>query len=198
MKLQARIALLLWAAAPLAPAAPQPAGPGPVTLAPVKLAEALRGQLHERYGDEEADVLPGMLRDSLQHALAAAGIAVREGAAIRVEFEIVEARPTHPTQREMRANPGIDFLASRSLGGARLGGALRDADGRELRHLDCSYYAPSLWEISQAASAWADAQLSFERCADELVTALQRLGTMPPTHNPGSAKPGASTTGGRG
>jgi hypothetical protein len=198
MKLQARIALLLWAAAPLVPAAPQPASPASVTLMPIRLAEPLRVQLHDRYGDEEADVISGMLRDSLQHALAAAGIAVQEGAALRVEFEIVEARPTHPTQREMRANPGIDFLASRSLGGARMSGALRATDGHERKRLDCSYYAPSLWEISQAASAWADAQLSFERCADELVTALQRLGTMPDTNNTGGAKPGASATGGRG
>lgn len=166
--------LLALAMAPLAFAA----GPQPRTalhLLPPEVSAALQQQVGDRYGAAEVDVLRGLLRDSLQRALASAGVDIDDKAGIAATVEIFEARPTHPTAREMQANPGIDFLASRSLGGARVHVVLGAGAGKEPRQFDCGYYAPSLWEISQAAMAWADAQLAFDRCADELVVALQRL-----------------------
>lgn len=158
------------AQAPAPAAVPRPA----ITLAPATLSAALQRDLGARYGEAEADVLRSLLADSFRRALEAGGYVVGESAPIAVEPQIESARPTHPTPKEMAVNPSLDFMASVSLGGARLVLLLRAGKDAAPRRLECEYYAPTLWQTSAAASAWADAALAFDRCGDELATELRR------------------------
>ena len=81
-----------------------------------------------------------------------------------------------PTREQIGREPGLDFVRSRSLGGAELTATLRGADGRSLGRVNYSYYAPTLHLASQAAEAWADARISIQRFATQVAAKLKAAG----------------------
>ena len=152
----------------------------PVTIAPVVIGEPLQKSLNDRYGVAEAQELQAAVVQSLTRSLKRVGAEPGAGAPVRIEVLIDSATPTHPTRRQMNENPSLDYLASVSRGGAQLHAVLRSADGKALDRVAYDYYANTLHEVSQSASAWGDAYLAMDRFADQVAKAWQRLSATPP------------------
>ena len=145
-----------------------PAATVPVT---VSFSPQFESRLRNEYGVREGDVLRGAISDAIQSALAASA-----ETGVSVEVVLESAKPTHPTREQMSREPGIDFLRSKSLGGADLTATLRGADGRSLGRVTYSYYAPTLQLASQAGEAWADARISIQRFATQVAAKLKAAG----------------------
>jgi hypothetical protein len=150
------------------------ATPAAAAVAPdtVVIAERLQKALATNYGSEEGVVLQRTVADSLARAMQHAGLTAR--ADLRLEVLLSDARPSHPTRHQLSANPALDFVRSKSLGGATLSAVLRDANGKELERVSFDRYATMLSEVSPALEAWADARLAIDRFADEVVKAYRR------------------------
>jgi hypothetical protein len=138
----------------------------------IHIAEPLQKTLATRYGSEEAQVLQQAVSESVARAMKRAGLT--ELPQPRTEVLLSDARPTHPTRHQQAENPGIDPVQSRSLGGATLSAVVRDAAGRELERVSTEHYAASLAEVSVSLDPWADARLTIDRFADQLVRAYRR------------------------
>jgi hypothetical protein len=138
----------------------------------VTLSAALESKLADTYGIEEGEVLRAYVAKSLTRVIGrtTAARAVAHGVSVAVVLD--DARPTHPTRRQLADNPSVDFLRSISLGGAVLTGTMRAADGRVLATVSHQYFAPDLVSISPAATAWADARVAIERFSVELAAKL--------------------------
>ena len=158
----------------LAAQAPVLAGDPRVEQVPivVTISAALESELANAYGLEEREALRGYVAESLTRAIGRS-IAARAAAhGLSVEVVLDDARPTHPTRRQLADDPSIDFLSSVSLGGAALTGAVRSADGRVLARVAYRHFAPDLASVSPAASAWADARVAIEGFAVEVAAKL--------------------------
>jgi hypothetical protein len=142
----------------------------------VVLSTSLEVKLDMSYGREQAAVLRAAVADSLRQAIAREaplGQALN-GASIVVVVE--DARPSHPTPRQLADDPSIDFTRSLALGGAELTGSVRSADGRMLATVSQRGWPASLDVASPAADPWADARVAINRFALKLATALKRAG----------------------
>jgi hypothetical protein len=65
------------------------------------------------------------------------------------------------------------MIRSFSTGGAELRAVLRSADGRELAHVEHSYYSPSLAYVGLPSTQWTDAHRAIRRFASKVATAYQ-------------------------
>jgi hypothetical protein len=130
-------------------------------------------QLRSTYGVDQAEVLRAAIAEALGRALGAPASDPQKQVSIEVVVE--SAKPTHPTPRQLFQEPGIDFLRSKSPGGAELSARLRGADGRSLGQVSYSYFAPTLQLASPAGEAWADARLAIQRFASAVAAKLRTL-----------------------
>lgn len=95
------------------------------------------------------------------------------GATIRVTF--VELAPSHPTQAQLMANPAVDPISTRFLGGAELTGEVRNASGHVLTRVSYRYYPQTLGLASASWDPWADARLAIDQFASKLAAACRDL-----------------------
>lgn len=136
------------------------AGP-PVT---VTLAPSLSERLDKSLGAEEGPVLQRIVTEAVTKAVTAD----RCPDAARVEVSVTDADPTHPTRQQLLDQPGLDFLRSRSIGGAALSAKMFNADGHVTGSLSYRRYPPTLGLGSMAAETWSDARLAIDRFAAKL------------------------------
>lgn len=151
-----------------------PANAAAVRLAPATLGPALQAALRDRYGVAEGPVLQAAVAGSLGRELKAAGATLDDSAAPRIEVSIEDAAPTHPTRYQIEQTPSLDALRSVSRGGARLRAVLRNADGKEVDHLDYADYAMSLDQVSPSGNAWADARVTIRRFSAQVARLWRR------------------------
>jgi hypothetical protein len=164
------VALLLVAASPILASRAVALDVGSVVISP-KLSE----ELDRTYGVDEV----AALQQLAVKAIGATPPNGRCGAAQRVDVVIEDAAPTHPTPRQLSEQPQMDFLRSKSLGGATLRAALLSADGRVVASVDHRHYAQDLRLTSRAADAWADANIAFEQLADKIAGACRGAAGAP-------------------
>ena len=159
------LATLLVAGSLAGRAAADPA-PAPVS---VRFAPPLERQLADDYGREERATLEALVIDSVTASLRADHEAAARPAGVRVEVLVEDARPSHPTRQQSFAQPSLDPIRSRSLGGAALSGTLLAADGQVIARLRYADFATDFRTASPATDPWADARRTIERFAAELV-----------------------------
>ena len=99
-----------------------------VNVAPVTLSPSLMKRMHDSFGDREIPALQKLVADAVHKQMGSGAC----GKAANIQIQIEDATPTHPTRWQMENDPSLDFLYSKSVGGAELTGRLLGADGRAL------------------------------------------------------------------
>ena len=125
---------------------------------------AMQAAFERIYGTPEEAVLERTIRERVGAALRGAGC---EGLA-QVEITLLDARPTHPTDKQLGDNAALDRLRTHFLGGAAFSVRLLDAAGRELKSLRYDWYAPDDRHGSRAAEPWGDVRLASEGLGSQL------------------------------
>ena len=85
-----------------------------------------------------------------------------------VSLVLVDIRPNRPTQAQMAAQPGLDGIRSKSIGGATIEGEVTLADGTRYP-VRYRWYSSSLAEV-RGFTTWQDASHAFDRFARRLAT----------------------------
>ena len=75
---------------------------------------------------------------------------------------------------QLAANPSLDPVRTRSLGGADLTGVLRDSRGQVLATVKHQHYPPTLRWRSPSLEPWADAGIAIEQFASQMGKACRR------------------------
>lgn len=145
----------------------------------VRFAPEMQDALDRIYGDAQAAVLERTILERVGAALHGA----RCGAALRIEITLRDARPTHPTDEQIKQNPALDRLRTRFAGGAAFSVRLLDASGGELKALRYDWYAPDDRHGSRAAESWGDVRLASEGLGSQLAHECSALARAP---RPGS------------
>ena len=146
------------AATALLAAAPAFATPASVS---VTIGPQLQKEAIESLGVREVDDLAKDLQKTVATRLAKSG--AYDGA--RIDLVLVEAKPNHPTFKQLGDTPGLS-LRSVSLGGARIEGHAVAPDGT-VTPLGYSYMESDIRWV-RGFSTWSDAELTFDRFAGEL------------------------------
>lgn len=125
----------------------------------------------ERYGKDEGAGLQARIEMAVVKACDRAR--APEGATVTVTVE--DIAPTHPTREQLAANPSLDPVRTRSLGGADLTGVLRDSRGQVLATVKHQHYPPTLQWRSPSLEPWADASIAIEQFASQMGKACTRV-----------------------
>jgi hypothetical protein len=128
----------------------------------------------ERYGKHEGAVLQARI----EAAVASACDKGKVPAGVTLAVTVVDVVPTHATREQLNADPALDPVSTRYLGGADLTGSLRDARSQVLATVQHRYFPASLRWRSRSFDPWADANVAIEQFADKMGAACRRL---PPT-----------------
>lgn len=140
-----------------------------IDIAPITFSAPLIVRLHNNIGDDEIPALQQLVGSAVTKSIGSNAC----GKALSIQIQIEDAAPTHPTRWQMANDPSIDFLHSKSVGGADLTGRLLGADGQALATVKYRRYAPDIRTTSMVADAWADARLTVEQFASELAGACR-------------------------
>lgn len=165
-----RAALLALTLTPLWAAA---APPAPVE---VILSTTLEVKIDVSYGKAEAGLLRGSVTEAIRDALARGPALSPAARSASIVVVIEDARPTHPTPRQLADDPSIDYLRSVAVGGAELTATVRAADGRVLATVSERHWPASLELGSPAADDWADARVAIRSLAAKVAEALRKSG----------------------
>jgi hypothetical protein len=143
----------------------------------VTLAPALAERLDTSLGIEEGPVLQRIVTEAVARAVTPDRC--RDTA--RIDITLAEAEPTHPTRRQLIDQPGLDFLRSKSIGGAALSAKIFNADGKVIDTVSYRRYPPTIQWASEAAETWSDARLAIDNFATKLAADCGRLAPSAPT-----------------
>jgi hypothetical protein len=137
----------------------------------VVFSAAMLAAFERIYGTPEEAVLERTIRERVGAALHATGC---DGLA-QVEITLLDARPTHPTDKQIGDNAALDRLRTHFLGGAAFSVRLLDPAGRELKSLRYDWYAPDDRHGSRAAEPWGDVRLASEGLGSQLAHECRAL-----------------------
>ncbi len=151
----------------------QTASAAPVSVGEVSIGPHFQTVLEHRLGVEEAPKLERMVSEAVAGALQRAGADVEPGAGVTVETTILDAKPNTPTFKQLEDQPGLSPILSISIGGARLHGVVRGANGQVLAEIDHDRYSNTLAEVGVAPTQWMDAQRAIRQYADKVARAYQ-------------------------
>jgi hypothetical protein len=150
-------------------------GQTPAPAPAVLLAPPMQAALETTYGLPEQAVLEGTIKDRVAEALKGGGCA---GVA-QVEITLLDARPTHPTDKQIMDNPALDRLRTHFVGGAAFAARFLDPAGRELKSLRYEWYASDLRHGSRAAEPWGDVRLASEGLGSQLARECRKVPKSP-------------------
>ena len=119
------------------------------------------------YGEDEAAVL----RSAIDTAVARATASEQMPAGLLLTVIVQDVEPTRPTRAQVAADPTLDIVRTKYLGGARLTGEVRDASRRLLTTVSYRYYPVDIKFGSVSRDPWADARLAIDQFAVELAKA---------------------------
>jgi hypothetical protein len=143
----------------------------------VRFSPEMREAFERIYGTPEEAVLERMIRERVGAALHEPGC---DGLA-QIEITLLDARPTHPTDKQIGDNAALDRLRTHFLGGAAFSVRLLDPAGRELKSLRYDWYAPDDRHGSRAAEPWGDVRLASEGLGSQLAHECRALARSHPT-----------------
>jgi len=142
----------------------------PVTTT-VLFSPAMQAAFERIYGTPEEAVLERTIRERVGDALHAA----RCDGLTQLEITLLDARPTHPTDKQIGDNPALDRLRTHFLGGAEFSVRLLDPTGHELKSVRYDWYAPDDRHGSRAAEPWGDVRLASEGLGSQLAHECRAL-----------------------
>jgi hypothetical protein len=137
----------------------------------VAVAPAYENALRTTYGEPEGRVLRQMVAERVSAALQARHC----GVASQLQITLLDARPTHPTDKQVEDDAAIDRLRTHYLGGASFTARFLDVDGKELKSLHYEWYAQNDRLGSKASEPWGDVRLASEGLGEELAGACAKL-----------------------
>ncbi|HMD73375.1 MAG TPA: hypothetical protein VKG05_05905, partial [Steroidobacteraceae bacterium] len=91
-----------------------------VDIAPITFSAPLIARLHNSLGNDEIPALQQLVSSAVNKSMGSKAC----GKASSIKIQIEDAAPTHPTRWQMANDPSMDFLRSKSVGGADLTGRL--------------------------------------------------------------------------
>jgi len=141
------------------------------TASTVLFSPTMQAALETTYGPSEVAVLERTISERVGAALRGAGC---DGIA-QVEITLLDARPTHPTDRQIEDNPALDRLRTHFVGGAAFTARLLDPAGRELKSVRYDWYPQDLSHGSYAAEPWGDVRLASEGLGSQLAHECRAL-----------------------
>ena len=140
-------------------------------ISTIDFTPAVVAELRNRYGEDETAVLRSAILTAVSRATE--GVAIPAGLSLTVTVR--DIAPSHPTRRQLADDPAIDVTRTKFLGGADLGGEVRDAHGHVVASVMDRYYPPELGLVAPGLDPWADARLAIDRFAGKLAAALRRI-----------------------
>lgn len=132
----------------------------------VTVSDDFQTKLDEDYGAREGEYLSKEVREDLTRELAKAGVDVA-----RIDVTIVDAKPSKPTFKELGDEPGLDYSASRSIGGMKLSAVAYDADGKQQNTFEYSWYEHDIRYTG--LTTWYDANKASNRFARNFAEELK-------------------------
>lgn len=139
-------------------------GQNPSETPTVLFSPDMQLAIDKTYGGSEAAVLKQTIRERVGAALHGAGC---DGIA-EVEITLLDARPTHPTDKQIGDNAALDRLRTHFAGGATFTARLLDPAGHEVKSLRYDWYAQDDRHGSRAAEPWGDVRLASEGLGSQL------------------------------
>lgn len=146
------------------------ASAGQLPVAAVDFTPEVQDKLRQ-YGAPEAAVLQAAILESVSRAAARATLA--DG--LTVTITVRDLAPTRPTRQQSAADPALDVMHTRYLGGAALVGEVRDAQQRIVATVRHRYFPPSIREAAMSPDPWADARLAIDQFATRLIKACRKF-----------------------
>jgi hypothetical protein len=142
-----------------------------VALAPVSFSPEFQDSLNDDLGVREGDELRETVVNAVGRALARKGATVSGNASVTIEISIIDADPNRPTMEQIRAEPGLDFGRSYSIGGAELRAVLRGSDGSVLTEVTHRRYNHSIDELLGPPATWSEARRAINQFATKVADA---------------------------
>ena len=140
-------------------------GAPPYTLT-VTLAPTVIQRLNTSLGIAEGPTLERIVSEAVARAV----VPSRCSSTSHIDVSVDEAEPTHPTRRQLLDQPSLDFLRSKSIGGAALTARLLDANGTVIDSFNYRRFAIDIYQASPAAETWSDARLAVDLFAAKLAS----------------------------
>jgi hypothetical protein len=150
----------------------QSPAPAPVVL----FSPGMQAAIDRTYGGSEEAVLRQTIRERAGAALRGTGC----DRVAAIEITLLDARPTHPTDKQIADNAALDRLRTHFLGGAAFSVRLLDSGGRELKALRYDWYAQDDRHGSRAADPWGDVRLASEGLGSQLARECRALAPRRP------------------
>jgi len=142
----------------------------------VLFSAAMHDAFKTIYGAPEEGALAQTIRERVGAALRSGGC---DGLA-QVEITLLDARPTHPTDKQIGDNAALDRLRTHFLGGAAFSVRLLDPAGQQLKSLRYDWYAQDDRHGSRAAEPWGDVRLASEGLGSQLAHECRALARSRP------------------
>lgn len=136
-------------------------------------SDDLQEKFEDDYGVRESEKLNKRLEEKVLKAFDREGLSVH-----RVELTLEDAKPNHPTFKQLGDTPGLDGFRSVSLGGAEITGEAFDADGNSIAQLTYRWFESDL-RFAQHGSTWSDANRAINRFAKKF--ADEAKAQLPPS-----------------
>lgn len=127
------------------------AGAEAETSVAVSFAPAFEKKLAKTYGAREAEELSEAIERSV--ALRTRNLQ----RPVTVAVTVLDAIPNRPTFKQLGDKPGLSLGDSFGIGGARLKGVIRGADGAVLGEVETSWYESDIRNAAYATT-WTDAR----------------------------------------
>lgn len=132
----------------------------------VSVSDDFQETLQEDLGTREGEYLSKELKEDLTRELNRAGVDVA-----RIDVTILDAKPSKPTMKQLGDKPGLDYGASRSLGGMKLSAIAYDADGNQTSEYEYSWFENDIRQTG--LTTWYDANRASNRFARNFAEELK-------------------------
>jgi hypothetical protein len=146
----------------------------PFAATTVTFAPAVAEKMHA-YGEAERATLQSAILTAVSREMSRRPVP----AGLAISVTVRDITPTRPTREQASADPTLDPVSTRYLGGAALSGEVRDASQRVVATVSYSHFAPTLPLGSRSFDPWADARLSIDQFALKLAAACHDLARAP-------------------
>jgi hypothetical protein len=141
---------------------------------PMTVSPEFQKKLDTKYGSEELVRLQHDLDASLKYARKKTDPVACAGGAVTLETTLVDADPNHPTMEQLRQQPGLDWMRSISLGGAKLKGELKSADGKVVATAEGEYRSIDLRDARMSGGdTWGDAHRGIDNYTRDVAKACR-------------------------
>ena len=132
----------------------------------VSVSDDFQEKLQDDFGTREGEYLSKELKEDLTRELDRAGVDVA-----RIDVTILDAKPSKPTMKQLGDKLGLDYGASRSLGGMKLSAVAFDEDGTQTSEYEYSWFESDIRQTG--ITTWYDAKRASRRFARNFAEELK-------------------------